>query len=145
MNLKTNSTMMKRLLVVLVTMVGAIAANADDYPYLTVEKSDGTCQSVAVEGLTLCFDNGSLVATSGSQSYSFTLTDLKRMYFSTSEVISDIQHLTPDTQQSCAVEVFTPDGVSLGQYDNLKAAQGALSQGLYIFKTNGKTLKVMVR
>ncbi len=135
---------MKRLLIFVMMLTGTIGAFADDYPYLTFQKSDGTSQSVPVEGLTLSFDNGSLVATNGSESYSFALTELNKMYFS-AENATAIEELTATLPADGTVEVFTPAGVSLGQYDNLKAAQGALSQGLYIFKTSGKTLKVMVR
>ena len=133
---------MKRLLFLFVVIATTIVAMADDYPYLTFEKSDGTKQSVAVENLTLDISDGQLVVNSGT--YNFTLTDLTKMYFTTSDATS-IDELTATLPENCTVEVFTLEGVSLGQYDSLQTARPALQQGVFLIKTQGKTLKVTVK
>lgn len=133
---------MKRILYLLVAMIATTAATADDYPYLTFEKSDGTKQSVAVENLTLAISNGELVVNSGT--YSFSLTDLTKMYFTTGDATS-IEELATKLPADCSVEVFSLEGVSLGQFDSLQAARSVLQQGVFIFKIQGQTLKVTVK
>lgn len=63
-------------------MMGALTANALDYPYLTFELTDGSKASVSVTSdATLTFSGTTL--TIGSES--FTLTNLSKMYFSASD------------------------------------------------------------
>ena len=93
--------MMKRLLLILMTMAGVLAAQADDYPYLTFETSDGTVQSVSTTSLKLEISGDKLLVNDGAQS--FTLTDLKKMYFSTNDATGidgnvNAQHSTLDAQ-----------------------------------------------
>ena len=59
-----------------------LTAQADSYSYLTFQKTDGTQQPVPVSGLVLTFSNGQLIATTPSESMSFTLVDLSKMFFS---------------------------------------------------------------
>lgn len=75
--------MMKRLLLILMTVAGVLTAQADDYPYLTFETSDGTVQSVSTTSLKLEICGDKLLVNDGEKT--FTLTDLKKMYFSTND------------------------------------------------------------
>lgn len=93
--------MMKRLLLILMTVAGVMTAQADDYPYLTFETSDGTVLSVSTTSLKLEISGDKLLVNDGAQS--FTLTDLKKMYFSTNDATGidvnvNAQHSTLDAQ-----------------------------------------------
>lgn len=118
-------------------------AYADDYPYLTFEKQDGTTQSVAVSGLTLTIADGNLIAANGTETLTLALSDLTKMFFASEA--TGIDELTAKLPSDGAAEVFTLTGVSLGQYDSMQAVRAALQQGVYIIKVNGQTLKVMVK
>ena len=72
---------MKKILLTLLFMVGAMTVQADEYTYLTFETTDGAKASVSVSSLTLTISGTTL--TAGSQS--FNLTNLSKMYFSTSD------------------------------------------------------------
>jgi hypothetical protein len=102
--------MMKRLLLILMTMAGVMTAQADDYPYLTFETSDGTVQSVSTTSLKLEISGDKLLVNDGAQS--FTLTDLKKMYFSTNDATGIDGNVNTNTQRSTlnAQLWFTIDG-----------------------------------
>ena len=73
---------MKKILLLLTMLVGAMTAQAEDYTYLTFETTDGAKASVSVASdVTLTISGATL--TVGSQS--FTLTNLSKMYFSTTD------------------------------------------------------------
>ena len=69
---------MRKILLLLVALAGALTVKADSYTYLTFETTDGEKVSVSLESLTITISGTTL--TTGSQS--FTLTNLSRMYFS---------------------------------------------------------------
>ena len=70
----------EKIFLFLAMLVGVLAAQAEEYTYLTFEMMDGTKASVPVEGLTLNISGTTL--TAGSQT--FNLSDLSKMYFSNS-------------------------------------------------------------
>ena len=73
---------MKKIILLLTLLVGALTMQADDYAYLVFETTDGAKVSVPVEeSLTLAIDGTTL--TAGSQM--FTLSKLSKMYFSVSD------------------------------------------------------------
>ena len=72
---------MKKLFLLLVVMTGTLAAYADEFPYLTFETTDGTKVSVTASSLTISISETTL--TAGGKS--FTLSDLSKMYFSTTD------------------------------------------------------------
>ena len=123
--------MMKRLLLILMTMAGAMTAQADDYPYLTFQTQDGTLTSVATSSLTLAIESGQLVVNDGEKT--FTLTDLKKMYFSTDDATA-IESLTDKKQTTAESGLwFTIDGRMLSGKPSQK--------GIYI--NNGR--KVIIK
>ena len=74
-------------------MMGVMTAQADDYPYLTFETNDGNLQSVPTENLTLGISDGKLVVNDGT--YSYPLTSLTKMYFTTDNVTGIAPLLSP--------------------------------------------------
>jgi hypothetical protein len=124
---------MKRLLFILMMMTGTLAMLAADYPYLTFETTDGNKISVSTESLTLTVSGTTL--TAGNQS--FTLVNLSRMYFSTS-----------DESTTGISETMTADLNEVTDIYDLKGNKVSKSQmqkGVYIVKTNKGTFKMTVK
>ena len=124
---------MKRLLFILMMMTGVLAMQAADYPYLTFETTDGNKVSVSTESLTLTVCGTTL--TAGNQS--FTLVNLSKMYFSTS-----------DESTTGISETMTADLNEVTDIYDLKGNKVSKSQmqkGVYIVKTNKGTFKMTVK
>ena len=125
---------MKKSLLTLLLMVGAIATHADEYVYLTFETTDGAKTSVSVSSLTLTISGTTL--TAGSQS--FTLANLSKMYFTTSDgsTTTDIQQLN--------VEVLD-EATAIYDLQGKKVAKEQMRKGAYIIKTTQGTYKIVVK
>lgn len=136
---------MKKYFITLLALVGMATAEAEDndYPYLMFQTTDGTTTAVAASGLTITFSDGKLIATDANNGTQiFTLTDLNKMFFSTDATGIEETEAEADNE---AVEVFTTTGISLGQFENMKAAQSALERGIYVMKSKIRTLKIAVK
>lgn len=130
---------MKKIVLLMAVMIGTVAVHADDYTYLTFEKSDGTLTSVALSSLSITISGTTL--TAGDQT--FTLSDLTKMYFSTANETTGIEEAT--TTLDGAVEVFSLNGIAIGKYASMKDAAASLKTGIYVIKSKSKTLKVAVK
>lgn len=114
-------------------MVGTMTAQADNYSFLTFETTDGAKASVAVESLTLTISGTTL--TAGSQQ--FTLSNLSKMYFSTSdETATGIEEITSATLDEAA-EIYDLQGH--------KVERAQMHKGVYIVKTKSRTYKMVVK
>lgn len=106
--------------------------NGDVYTYLTFEMTDGTKVSVATSSLTLTFSGNTL--TVGSQT--FTLSDLSRMYFSTSnESTTGIEEIASLDDEDA--EIYDLQGHQI-QKEQMR-------KGVYIIKTKNRTRKILVK
>ena len=124
---------MKKYLVLLMALVGALTVQAEDYPYLTFETTDGAKASVPVSSLTLTISGTTL--TAGSQS--FTLSNLSKMYFSTSdETVTGIEEITSATLDEAS---------SIYDLQGHKVSKEQMRKGVYIVKTNNRTYKMIVK
>lgn len=124
---------MKKTLLLLMMLIGTLAVHADDYSYLTFELTDGSKASVSASSLTLTFSGTTL--TAGSES--FTLTNLSKMYFTTTDqTTTGIESVTAETLSE-ATEVY-----DLGGH---KVSKGEMRKGIYIVKTNTGTHKMIVK
>ena len=120
------------------TLVGTLTAQADDYTYLTFETTDGAKASVAVSDLTLTISGTTL--TAGSQT--FTLSNLSKMYFSTSdESTTGIEEITSAAMDE-TTEIYDLSGKKIV---NGKLSNSKLPHGVYIVKTKSKTFKMVVK
>jgi len=131
---------MKKITIVFLMLVSALAASAEGFSYLTFELTDGSKVSVDVSQLTLSISGNTLKA--GSQI--FTLANLSKMYFSstnkTTTGIENIEELAL-TDLSIA-EIYDLNGRRIVNGWSMK---GRLPQGVYVVKTKEKTYKLMVR
>ena len=140
---------MKKFFLILIIVVGTLTARASlspaptseesNYTYLTFEMTDGAKVSVPVSSLTITISGNTL--TAGSQA--FTLSNLKKMYFSTSDEstttgIEEIANATLDE----ATEIYDLNGRKMGNGD---WSDGKLPKGVYIVKTKNKTFKMLIK
>lgn len=124
---------MKKLVVFLTMMMGTLAIYAADYTYLTFETTDGAKASVSVENMTLTISGTTL--TAGSQS--FTLSNLSKMYFSTSdETTTGIEDITNAALDE-ATDIYDLQGH--------KVTKEQMRKGVYLVKTKNRTYKIVVR
>ena len=106
--------------------------DGDVYTYLTFEMTDGTKVSVATSSLTLTFSGNTL--TVGSQT--FTLSDLSKMYFSTSnESTTGIEEMATLDDENA--EIYDLQGHQI-QKEQMR-------KGVYIIKTKNRTRKILVK
>lgn len=115
-------------------MMGTIGMKAADYPYLTFELTDGTKASVTVSSDVAMTFSGSTL-TIGSES--FTLTNLSKMYFSTSD---------ETTTGISALGIADSDEVeAIYNLQGHKVSRDQMQRGVYIIKTKKGTSKITVK
>lgn len=128
---------MKKVLIGLALFVGAMTAQADDYPYLTFELTDGAKASVDITSLTLTISGNTL--TAGNQT--FTLENLSKMYFTT----------TDETAQGTSTGISETMKADLDEATEIYDLQGhrvsrdQMRRGVYIIKSSKGTYKVNIR
>jgi hypothetical protein len=123
---------MKKIVLIVMALAGALAVQADDYPYLTFETADGTKTSVSSSSLTITIQDGKLIAGSNE----FNLTDLSKMYFSTSNETTGIEEVNISTLDE-ATDIYDLQG--------RKVNKDQMRRGVYVIKTSQGTRKVNVK
>ena len=124
---------MKKLFLLLTVLVTTLTVQAEGYTYLTFETTDGAKASVSVENLTLTISGTTL--TAGSQQ--FTLSNLSKMYFSTSdETATGIEEIN-----SASIE----EANDIYDLQGHKVSKEQMRKGVYIVKTKSRTYKMVVR
>ena len=134
---------MKRFLLSSASLMLALAAGADTYPYLSFQSTDGSVVSFGVESLSMTFsDSGSkLTVTDGSTSQTLSVADLTKMFFATSSATGISEVTTADGDML----VYTTSGTYVGKFANARSLDEAVEPGIYLVKQNGKTRKIAVR
>lgn len=131
---------MKRLLFLLVLVLSWGNSFAEEYPFLNIEQANGTITTIESTGASFTFSDGKLFVTQNGTSTSFTLTDLSKMYFSTTSGIKTI-----DEEEGNQYDVTSVSGMSIGKFDNLSDIQSKLNKGVYIIKSGQKKFKITVK
>ena len=132
---------MKSFILGILMMVGTLPTMAESYPYLTFELTDGTKVSVSVSSLTLTVNGTTLKA--GSQT--FTISNLSKMYFSSTDDTSGataIDELTADDFEGKEIYDLNGHKIEL-QITNYELPK--LPRGVYIVKSKNKTCKIVVK
>ena len=124
---------MKKKLFLLMVMMGALTMQAADYPYLTFETTEGSRVSVSTESLALTISGTTL--TAGTQS--FVLTNLSKMYFSTSDETSTGISETLAADLNEVTDIYDLKGN--------KVSKNQMQKGVYIVKTKKGTFKMAVK
>ena len=125
---------MKKLLLLLTLVTGTLTAQADDYAYLTFETTDGSKFSVEASSLTITISGTTL--TAGSQS--FTLSNLSKMYFSTSNETAGISETLTASDWNEVTAIYDLQGRKVSK-DQMRSGQ------VYVVKTKNGTHKIAVR
>ena len=132
---------MKSFILGILMTVGTLPTMAGNYPYLTFELTDGTKVSVSVSSLTLTVNGTTLKA--GSQT--FTISNLSKMYFSSTDETSGataIDELTADDFEGKEIYDLNGHKIEL-QITNYELPK--LPRGVYIVKSKNKTSKIVVK
>ena len=132
---------MKSFILGILMTVGTLPTMAGNYPYLTFELTDGTKVSVSVSSLTLTVNGTTLKA--GSQT--FTISNLSKMYFSSTDETSGataIDELTADDLEGKEIYDLNGHKIEL-QITNYELPK--LPRGVYIVKSKNKTCKIVVK
>ena len=124
---------MKKKLFLLMVMMVALTMQAADYPYLTFETTEGSRVSVSTESLALTISGTTL--TAGTQS--FVLTNLSKMYFSTSDETSTGISETLAADLNEVTDIYDLKGN--------KVSKNQMQKGVYIVKTKKGTFKMAVK
>jgi len=123
---------MKKIVFILMALVGALNVQAEEYTYLTFETTDGVKISVDVSSLTLTISGNTM--TAGSQT--FTLSNLSKMYFSNTNETTAIEEITTATLDEEA-DIYDLQGHQV--------TKEQMRRGVYIVKTKSKTYKMIVK
>ena len=132
---------MKKILLLVLLMIGTCASYADDYtyPYLVFETAGGAKTSVAVTDGTITIADGQL--TIGGQT--FALSDLSKMYFSTTT--TGIANVHDSVNANECADVYDLNGRKVLSNSQLSILNSQLSKGIYIVKSGSKTYKVAIK
>ena len=113
-------------------LIGSMALHAEDYTYLTFETTDGAKVSVSVSSLSITISGTTL--TAGDQS--FTLSNLSKMYFSSSNETTGIESFT----------IADWDGITeIYDLKGSKMSKDQMHKGVYVVKSKNGTHKITVR
>ncbi len=131
---------MRKMVLVLVVIFGAIMVHAAELPYLVFYNTSGTATVLSVSNMTLKVDGSLLTVTNDEGSTNFTLTELASMQFS--DNTTTIENVIFADQP---VAVFSMTGVALGTYTNLNEAAAALSAGSYVISNGNNAQTIVVK
>ena len=123
---------MKKMVLMMMALVGALSMQAEEYTYLTFETTDGAKASVAVSSLTLTISGKTM--TAGSQT--FVLSNLSKMYFSNSDETTAIEEIT-----NAALDETT----DIYDLQGHRVTKDQMKRGVYIVKTKSRTYKMIVK
>lgn len=122
---------MKKIVIIMMALVGALTVQAEEYAYLTFETTDGAKASVDVSSLTLTISGKTM--TAGSQT--FVLSNLSKMYFSNTDETTGIEEITSETLGEATIYDLHGHQVTKDQ----------MKRGVYIVKTKTRTYKMIVK
>lgn len=127
---------MKKTLITLLMAIGVMTIQAEEYTYLTFETTDGAKASVQASSTTLSISGSTL--TAGNKT--FTLTNLSKMYFSTTdETTTDIKSVHGEATKDLlsATEIYNLRGQRIKREE--------ATSGAYIIKPPRGNYKIIVR
>lgn len=136
---------MKRATMLSCMLMGAMATMADELPYLTLQMTDGTEQSLEAATLVITFADGQLVAANATSNQTFSLADLAVMYFSATPAATVTTAIGALPTGDTTVVAYTVGGRLCGRFASVDEARQTLPKGVYVMKTNSKTFKTTIK
>lgn len=130
--------MKKTIILTLLTFL-TLGTRAGDYQYLVFTLTDGTTKAVTANSLTISFTDGNLVAASSGETLAtLPLSSLTQMEFST-DGTTGIEGINANT-------LITDSATAIYDMNGRQMSSGsALPKGVYIVKTQNRTLKVNIK
>ena len=113
-----------------------LPANANGYDYLTFEDNSGQLTSMTVTNLKITIADNNLVVTNADGTLQFPISSMAKMFFAETSGVGEL----PATDGGEVVAA----GVRIGKFKDIEAARRTLAKGIYLFKTQGKTLKTVL-
>ena len=123
---------MRIIVLFLLAFASVQNVQAEEYPFLTIETTDGAKASLSVASLKLNISGTTL--TAGQQS--FTLSNLSKMYFSNTDETTGIEEITSATLDE-AIDIYDLQGH--------KMTKAQMKKGIYIVKTKQGVHKIIVK
>ena len=136
------SSLIKRVMMLVVVVSLAVCANAGTYKYLEFTSTSGTKTAFNVTNLTLTVSGSYLQVTNEDGTVSLTLLDLESMQFSTTNTTTALENniLKADAE----IQVSTITGVSLGVYPSLMEACQSLNAGVYVISNGTQSQSIVI-
>lgn len=132
---------MKKAIITGILMAAAMTAAAENARFVFVTNR-GEHHVMESTGLVITFEEGTLVATNSSQTLSLHVSTLASMGYTDEEPNQDsIKEIF--TGKECAY--YSTDGVEQGKFASIAAARKALKPGVYVIKSNGASLKIVLK
>lgn len=135
------SSLIKRVMMLVVVVSLAVCANAGTYKYLEFTSTLGTKTVFDVTNLTLTVSGSNLQVTNGDGTVHLTLVDLASMQFSTTNTTTALENILNADGE---IQVSTITGVSLGVYSSLQEACQSLNVGVYVISNGTQSQTIVV-
>jgi hypothetical protein len=135
------SSLIKRVMMLMVLVSLAVCANAETYKYLEFTSTSGTKTVFNVANLTLVVSGNNLQVTNVDGTVNLTLVDLASMQFFTNTGTALENILNADAE----IQVSTITGVSLGVYPSLSEACQSLTTGIYVISNGNQSQSIVVK
>ena len=136
------SSLIKRVMMLMVLVSLAVCANAGTYKYLEFTSTSGTKTVFDVTDLTLTVSGNNLQVTNVDGTFNLTLVDLASMQFSLTNTGTALENIL---NADAEIQVSTITGVSLGTYSSLVEACQSLSTGVYVISNGTQSQSIVVK
>lgn len=136
------SSLIKRVMMLVVVVSLAVCANAGTYKYLEFTSTSGTKTVFDVTNLTLTVSGSNLQVTNGDGTVHLTLVDLASMQFSTTNTTTALENIL---NADAEIQVSTITGVSLGVYPSLPEACQSLNAGVYVISNGTQSQSIVIQ
>lgn len=131
---------MKKTLLLFIALLGITSVQAEDYKYLTIVGIDGTKTSITAVGLSISFSDTQLTAKNAytDETATVELTNLASMNFTNTDETTGIRETISEKETNNVDMIYNLQGQQL-------PTNAALAKGIYIFKKENETQKVLVK
>ena len=122
-------------------------ATAKEYVVVNCPTAGGLQDAIAaakldytkVTNLKITIADNNLVVTNADGTLQFPISSMAKMFFAETSGVGEL----PATDGG-EVVAYTTAGVRVGKFKDIEAARRSLAKGIYLFKTQGKTLKTVL-
>lgn len=139
---RAHSSLIKRVMLLLVVVLLAVYANAGTYNYLEFTSTSGTKTVFDVTNLTLKVSGNDLQVTNVDGTVNLTLVDLASMQFSNTNTPTALENILNADGE---IQVSTITGVSLGAYSSLLEACQILNAGVYVISNGAQSQSIVIQ